>query len=176
MIRPPGPLSLMGCFLAALFENVDGTSMDNQCNTTLIWNRFCPPNVEVFVWNLLKGRTLVKEVMRRFGMDASLNPNCTFCNSFTETIDHIFLHCQWSWNIWKSCMSWWDVRYCNNNSFKEWTKWWLGLCPAVSSKKVWCILFSAIVWTIWDSRNQAIFTNKRISFESASDMIKFRVG
>ncbi|KAK3206722.1 hypothetical protein Dsin_020768 [Dipteronia sinensis] len=166
-----------GAFSVSSFRKcVKGTPVVNQCNSTLVWNGFCPLKVEVFVWNLMKGRTLVKVVMRIFGMDISLNPSCTFCNSYFETIDHVFLQCEWSWNLRKGYMSWWDVPCCINNSLKEWTEGWLGLCPSVSSKRGWCILFSAIVWTIWESWNQAVFINKGTSFKSASDMIKFRVG
>ncbi|KAK3211873.1 hypothetical protein Dsin_016579 [Dipteronia sinensis] len=135
-----------GAFSVSSFRKcVEGTPVVNHCNSMLVWNGFCPPKVEVFVWNLMKGRTLVKDVMRRFGMDVSLNPSCTFCNQYYETIDHVFLQCNWSWNLWKVCMSWWDVPCYINNSLNEWTEGWLGLCLSVSSKRWWCILFSAIV-------------------------------
>ncbi|KAK3188114.1 hypothetical protein Dsin_027675 [Dipteronia sinensis] len=72
--------------VSSFLKCVEGTPLVNQCNSTLIWNGFHLPKVEVFVWNLMKGKTLVKDVMRRFGMDVSLNLSCTFCNSYPETL------------------------------------------------------------------------------------------
>ncbi|KAI9161242.1 hypothetical protein LWI28_015677 [Acer negundo] len=134
-----------GVFSVSSFRKCLESSPTNyQCNTKLIWNGFCPPKVDVFVWNLLKGRTLVKDVL-----------------------------CSWSLKLWKVCMSWWDVQCCHNFSFKEWMEGWLGFSP---SEDGIFYLFSASVWTIWESRNQSFFNNTETTSECASDMIKFRVG
>ncbi|KAK2646450.1 hypothetical protein Ddye_021645 [Dipteronia dyeriana] len=44
-----------------------------------------------------------------------------------------------------------------------------------ASKRVWNILFFAIVWTIWESRNDMIFHGISVNLGKALDTIKFRV-
>ena len=51
-----------------------------------------------------KGRLLVKEVIGRFGMSHLGNFDCPLCGKFFESIDHLFLHCAWTWNLWTSAM------------------------------------------------------------------------
>ncbi|KAK4857111.1 hypothetical protein QYF36_024580 [Acer negundo] len=37
-------------------------------NCDFLWKGLCPPKVKVFVWQLLKGRVLVRKVLLKFGM------------------------------------------------------------------------------------------------------------
>ena len=52
---------------------------------------------------------------------------------------------------------------------------WLGLFPAAKHKSAWSILFFAMIWTIWETRNNLIFRGKEASIDKAVDDVKFRV-
>ncbi|KAK2654085.1 hypothetical protein Ddye_013941 [Dipteronia dyeriana] len=56
----------------------------------------CPPKVDVFVWQMLKGRTMVRDVLKRFGLTVTGSSLCPFCNNNYETSNHIFLLYGWS--------------------------------------------------------------------------------
>ncbi|KAK3189441.1 hypothetical protein Dsin_029002 [Dipteronia sinensis] len=58
----------------------------------LIWQGICPPKIEVFVWQLIKGRVMVKDYMKRFDKGNTWNTICPLCNVEDESVDHIFLH------------------------------------------------------------------------------------
>ncbi|KAK3230297.1 hypothetical protein Dsin_002178 [Dipteronia sinensis] len=119
-------------------------------------------------------RVLVKDVHPKFGMDMSLNEKCLFCDKDKETTDHLFLYCRWSWKIWMRCMGWWEVSSCSNNKMHEWSERWLGLWPRQKNKRVWSILFLAIIWTLWESKNSLIFKGQEFQLDNTVDMIVFR--
>ncbi|KAK3184163.1 hypothetical protein Dsin_031449 [Dipteronia sinensis] len=52
--------------------------------SSLIWHGMCPPKVEILVWQILKGRVMVKEVLSRFGVTFAGNQLCPLCNSVVE--------------------------------------------------------------------------------------------
>ena len=100
---------------------------------------------------------------------------CPLCKSDEESIDHLFLHCKRAAEIWSICMAWWGVSWCVSNCLPEWAAGWFGLCPLVRQGRAWNALFFAIIWTIWESRNNMVFRNSDLVVSHAIDIIKFRV-
>ena len=70
-----------------------------------IWTGLAPLKVEVFCWQLLKGRIAVKEQLASRGLIDWNMASCTFCNVEIESVDHLFFTCNLSWNIWMYCCS-----------------------------------------------------------------------
>ncbi|KAK2643625.1 hypothetical protein Ddye_025388 [Dipteronia dyeriana] len=99
---------------------------------------------------------------------------CFLCGLESESTDHLFLNCCWSWKLWKRCMKWWEVSSCHNSKLPEWSKGWQGLCLSANSRRVWSSLFSALVWKIWETRNKFLFENKEIYLGLAEDTVKSR--
>ncbi|KAK3204429.1 hypothetical protein Dsin_018475 [Dipteronia sinensis] len=129
---------------------------------SFIWKGLCPSKVEMFIWQLIKGRVL------------GLNSNCRFCNSEIESIDHLFLHCDWTWELWSRCMAWLGVWCCCNKSLVGWAHGWTRLCPRKKYDRAWNSLFCAITWTVWEVRNNLLFKGKQVSISLATDLVKFR--
>ncbi|KAK3224464.1 hypothetical protein Dsin_011489 [Dipteronia sinensis] len=109
-------------------------------------------------------------------MDMSSNLSCHLCFKSNETAGHLFLHCAWSWRLWKVCMGWWDVQSCHNKCLIGWLEGWLELCHYAKHRRAWCTMFLAVLWMIWEIRNQAIFNKGTPSLINAIDLVKFRVG
>ncbi|XWS29781.1 hypothetical protein CRYUN_Cryun24cG0059800 [Craigia yunnanensis] len=64
-----------------------------------VWVGLTPPKVEVFVWQVMRERIATKDQLVRRGlMDKSL-AMCAFCNTKTESVDHLFFSCHFSWKI-----------------------------------------------------------------------------
>ncbi|KAK3218927.1 hypothetical protein Dsin_012897 [Dipteronia sinensis] len=63
----------------------------------------------------------------------------------------------------------------HNSKVNEWLEGWMGLCPAFKSERVWCSLFYAIVWTIWEARNHLVFEGKVPNVEHVADLVRFRI-
>lgn len=100
---------------------------------------------------------------------------CPLCGRQPETIDHLFLQCTWSWELWKKAMGWWGVVSCCNASITGWMDSWAGLCPSKSRSRAWNLVFFVVVWTIWEMRNDIVFNGKNIDQIKSLDSIKFRV-
>ncbi|KAK3189704.1 hypothetical protein Dsin_029265 [Dipteronia sinensis] len=135
----------------------EGGNARGQSNFTGVWQGVCPPKIEVFVWHLLHGRTLVKDVLHRLGSQVDSNVRCPICQESEESIDHLFLSCKWANSLWHRCMKWWDVSVCLPRSLKEWWESWMELCYQKNSERAWRSLFFAVTWSIWEARNHKVF-------------------
>ena len=118
-----------------------------------VWLGICPPKIEIFTWQLLHGRTLVKDVLSCFGLLFDSSLECQLCQGNRETIDHLFLHCKWTWRVWQKCISWWGFSCCVPSSLIEWWRGWPNLCTLSKSTRAWKSLFFAVVWSVWEVRN-----------------------
>ena len=74
----------------------DDREVNNSCLDKFCWQVICPPKVEIFVWQLLKGGVMVKQVIQRFGLSTGSNPLCPMCNNEEESVNHLFIHCRWA--------------------------------------------------------------------------------
>ncbi|KAK3195553.1 hypothetical protein Dsin_026863 [Dipteronia sinensis] len=156
-------------------RELEKTLTETELAPKFLWKGIYPPKIEIFLWQLWKGKIFVKEVLNRYGMGNLPDLECPLCHKEIESIDHLFTQCSWSMVLWQTCMSWWDVSYCMSPSTTEWLEGWYGLCPANNQKRVWCSMFCAIVWTIWEARNQVVFEGKEKDVQQASDLVKIRI-
>ncbi|KAK3200453.1 hypothetical protein Dsin_023868 [Dipteronia sinensis] len=99
----PSGIFKVGYFRRCL-EEVNGVAHDNA---KLLWKRIIPPKVELFSWQLFRGRVMVRDVLNHFGCAQGLSLKCPLCKGGSETVDHLFLLCPWSWDLWSRCMSFW---------------------------------------------------------------------
>ncbi|KAK2655849.1 hypothetical protein Ddye_008901 [Dipteronia dyeriana] len=81
---------------------------EDDVDHSFVWQGICPPKVKVFLWNLYRGRVLVKDVLWKFGVNQQTSLNCLLCREEVETVDHPFLLCHWAWKLWTRCMNWWE--------------------------------------------------------------------
>ncbi|KAK3212019.1 hypothetical protein Dsin_016725 [Dipteronia sinensis] len=140
---------------------------------TLLWNGTCPPKVELFLWQLVRGRVLVADVLHRFGVGVSLV--CKLCNNENETLNHVFLHYAWSRKVWYHCLNRWEVSSCSNEDIKGWWENWNGLCLSPRKSRIWDLMFFATVWKIWEMRNATVFRDIKACVWQAIDKVKFRM-
>ncbi|KAK2654624.1 hypothetical protein Ddye_014480 [Dipteronia dyeriana] len=72
-------------------ENNGGANDHFDC--PFLWKGICPPKVEIFLWQLLKGKVLVRGVLNRFGMSKIACLDCPLCGRELKSINHLFLQC-----------------------------------------------------------------------------------
>ncbi|KAK2646875.1 hypothetical protein Ddye_022070 [Dipteronia dyeriana] len=100
---------------------------------------------------------------------------CSLCGEGVESVDHLFLICVWSWKLWSLCMQWWGVSSYSNRSINEWLNAWGDFHHSSKRKRAWKTLFFAIIWTIWEFRNNAVFWDIQANLGVAPDLVRFRV-
>ena len=71
----------------------------------MIWASLVPSKVEIFCWQMMRGRIIVKEQLARRGVMGWDVASCSFCKSELETIRHLFFSCTSSWKAWMNCCS-----------------------------------------------------------------------
>ncbi|GFS37089.1 hypothetical protein Acr_00g0049750 [Actinidia rufa] len=47
-----------------------------------------------------------------------------FADGFVESVNHLLLHCQFSWEIWARCMGWWNIVWVCPADLKILKVWW----------------------------------------------------
>ncbi|KAK3199277.1 hypothetical protein Dsin_022692 [Dipteronia sinensis] len=72
-----------------------------------VWKGTSPPKVEIFVWQLLRVRIMVRVMLNKIGAIRNGDLSCPLCVRDVESVDHLFLQCPWVWSLWKTCMGWW---------------------------------------------------------------------
>ncbi|XP_058203049.1 uncharacterized protein LOC131317517 [Rhododendron vialii] len=100
---------------------------------------------------------------------------CPFCASFEETPEHLFLHCQFSWNTWSLIMVWWQMFWVCPPSLADLANWWFGTRFRNMERHTWEVTFFATLWSLWLARNELIFNNTSRSASEVGDQIKTRV-
>ncbi|KAK2648318.1 hypothetical protein Ddye_015807 [Dipteronia dyeriana] len=154
-------------------EEKGGLVISASC--PMLWLGFVPPKIEIFFWQLLKGRILVREVLKNFGYPLLASTECPLLERETESMNHLFLQCTWSWKLWPEAMGWWGISSYSNNDLHGWIEGWPGLYVSKASQRTWFVLYFAVCWTIWENQNAVVFDGKEASFSMAIDSVKFRL-
>nr|DAD18966.1 TPA_asm: hypothetical protein HUJ06_020429 [Nelumbo nucifera] len=65
---------------------------------SLIWCKCVPLKIAFFIWSVYFNKILTKDnlLSRGVGIDSS---ECVLCNRADESIDHLLLHCKFSYSI-----------------------------------------------------------------------------
>lgn len=122
----------------------------------VVWFKGHTPKQAFTFWVTHLNRLPTKS--RLFSWGVSSNSLCCTCNLHSETRDHLFLHCDYSEQIWKIVL-----RRLGQSAFifAEWTiliSWLSSASPNVSStlKRV---AAQATVYSIWKERNNRLHNN-----------------
>ncbi|XP_016173903.1 uncharacterized protein LOC107616461 [Arachis ipaensis] len=133
--------------------------------TSSVWRGAIPPRIELFGWFVLIGRVNTKERLSRLGV-IRLNDNlCVLCQKEIESVEHLFLHCELTWQVWcswlRSLGEVWPIPRTIRELFERWT----GMHKRKQDQKKWLPDFFAVIWNIWVERNARIFHNQETGVE-----------
>ncbi|XP_028080046.1 uncharacterized protein LOC114281693 [Camellia sinensis] len=126
--------------------------------TRCIWINLAPPKAQFLSWLAWRGRVKCYELLQKVGV---LSPNasslCVFCKSEVETVNHVFIHCHFTWKLWANLVNWWNYKWVSPGSVEGLLLSW----PEIKMKKkmltVWKTLPVAVMWSVWRSRNDCVF-------------------
>jgi hypothetical protein len=120
-----------------------------------LWKLKVPLKIRIFMWFLNKKVILTKDNLAKRKWTGC--KKCAFCNS-EETIEHLFLRCKFAKLTWKVVQFTFNMPPPANikNMFGKWLN---GIDK--SSKARIRIGVCAIVWAIWNCRNDIIFNNAK---------------
>ncbi|XP_071712249.1 uncharacterized protein [Rutidosis leptorrhynchoides] len=137
-------------------EHILTSNPSTQCT---LRNNLVPKKVEIFVWRALRKRLPVRIELDKRGLDLN-SVRCPLCDDGMETVEHTFIFCKQTLDIWDRVFKWWNIGPFSSFSLQEIFE---GKGPTTSSSlglKIW----QAVEWTcaylIWENRNHMAFQGK----------------
>jgi hypothetical protein len=131
-----------------------------------IWKLKIPLKVRIFMWFLHKKVILTKDNLARRNWNGC--KKCVFCDS-SESINHLFFDCPFAKLIWRVIQFTFNIPPPTNvtNMLGN------GLNGVGKTTKVRIrIGFSALMWAIWNSRNDIVFNrNTNVNFLQVIRMV-----
>ncbi|OVA15750.1 Reverse transcriptase zinc-binding domain [Macleaya cordata] len=157
-----------GCFSTKSFYKTiqDDLPSSSSCaqSSSFPWQKLwslpsCAPKVKMFAWRLLTGVLAVRSAIGRFVDGIALE--CPFCYLHSESIDHLFIHCHFTQHLlFASSLS---FRIEDPNlTITDLLSNWISL---PNGEEVLCYGI-CLLWCLWKSRNDLVFSRKHPSMES----------
>ncbi|GLT70676.1 hypothetical protein SLA2020_427380 [Shorea laevis] len=127
-------------------------------NWSWIWKLQCAEKIKLFIWLLRRGRLFTNSL--RFERHFASSPLCPRCEQAQETPLHLLRDCYYSRLVWESTL------FLPSGFFNlDLNAWLFQNATSTSlleeSHQRWSMLFLALLWYIWKSRNALIFEGKR---------------
>ena len=84
----------------SFYKELEGFPSINA-SASLAWLGLAPPRVEAFMWLALSGKVSTADNLRRRGLTSmAISDICVLCGKVNETVDHLFVHCEFSYSLW----------------------------------------------------------------------------
>ncbi|XP_071712696.1 uncharacterized protein [Rutidosis leptorrhynchoides] len=126
----------------------------------VVWGNNVPSKIMLFHWLAIKQSVPVRVILfKRHILPPNHSLLCNWCMNEDETIEHLLLHCPWSFKIWAELFRWWNLRWiipCSVEAFSF--DWFYGM--GLNASKYWKLIGPATLWAIWIARNDFIFKGK----------------
>ena len=119
-----------------------------------LWKLKIPLKIKLFIWFLSKKVLLTRDNLAKRNWNGSTK--CCFCDA-EETVEHLFLSSPFARLVWRIVFSTYNIPPPTNitNMFGNWLN---GIDK--NTKARIRIGVSALVWSIWNCRNNIVFNRK----------------
>ncbi|KAL3366928.1 hypothetical protein AABB24_011580 [Solanum stoloniferum] len=120
-----------------------------------IWKSKIPHKVSCFVWLMAKEAVLTQDNVMKRGI--TLCSRCFLCGETAETVNHLFLHCKYTQQIWSIFLNRKGISWTMPRKVTEVLMSWEEEGVHAKDRSRWRIIPSAIWWAIWKERNSRCF-------------------
>lgn len=141
-----------------------------------LWKGLVPPRVEIFAWLACQGKLNTRAKLAKLHIIDPSQDLCPLCNEKSESVDHLLIHCSYSWRVWCWWLRLWNFSWSLPATVKSVFEQWVTQGWDPFFKKVWGSAFYIIIWSIWKERNARIFNNVSNTVEKISELILLRLG
>ncbi|GAB4849851.1 hypothetical protein Ancab_004649, partial [Ancistrocladus abbreviatus] len=98
---------------------------------------------------------------------------CCFCNESEEDLQHLMCSYKLTWEVWMLCFKWWGFSVVINRDPSDLLLLpWIGASKA--TKVVLVVVWAAICWSIWCTRNSVIFDKAKANSNKVFDIAQTR--
>lgn len=113
---------------------------------------FAPIKVACFGWLVIHEACLTQENLRKRGF--KLYSRCYLCENSCEFVDHLFMDCNYTWQIWTIFMEIYGVQCTILGNLRSLLGCRKSIYAGKFQKKIWLTIPLCIAWTIWTERNR----------------------
>jgi hypothetical protein len=140
-------------------SNSHQSQASNNQYDTLLWNKLwkthAPPKQLHLMWRILHNAIPTKTNLTKRGIcKESL---CPRCNKSPETMDHVFLHCDWAAQAWFISPLTISTNKIQTGSF---TNWLIYMITHTHPDTIQVI--ATITYCIWLARNNIVYNTKNV--------------
>ncbi|KAK1436444.1 hypothetical protein QVD17_02224 [Tagetes erecta] len=132
-----------------------------------------PLKIRSFVWRLYQGRVPVTSNLITRGVNIP-TVACQLCTLESEDVDHLFVHCPISSQLWKMTSTWLGFPLDAENSIQS-------VCSKVYNyngtslrRKITSLITYSTIWTLWKTRNDWIFTKRAKTIGRLMEEVKLQ--
>jgi len=127
----------------------------------LLWKVKALPTTQFFAWRVISNRVATYDNLQRRGVLLS-NNNCVRCEINVESVSHLFFGCKVAAYVWKECDLWVGLSSVHHNiAASNFIQFELQGTNK-NYNILWRCMWVAIIWCIWNQRNNIIFRNARV--------------
>ncbi|XP_058726629.1 uncharacterized protein LOC131597991 [Vicia villosa] len=140
---------------------------------SVLWKVPIPSNIQFFGWRLLLDQLPTRFQLFRRGVGDHLGVVCPMCFEDEESAVHLFFHCRIAVPIWSGVFAWLGIpAVVFPQSVMETFDVPIDLLQGIFKKKLRKVLWFAVTWIIWLSRNAIIFDDVRLDIPVIISQIK----
>jgi hypothetical protein len=126
-----------------------------------LWKLNVPPKHNHLLWRILNNALPTKTNLANRGVKC--DPFCPRCPTKMETINHVFLDCDWAKQVWLASPLTINL---HDNPIPNIADWFMNLIDTTNKD---CLeQITAIIYSLWHARNMLVFQGKQLPQEDVS--------
>ncbi|XP_069143460.1 uncharacterized protein [Solanum lycopersicum] len=138
----------------------------------LLFKNPARPKACFTLWILMNRKLPTVDRLIKWGI--TLDRGCVMCKRAEESMEHLFIQCQYAEAIWERLLRWINVQ---TNMPKSWTEFIQWCVKNGKGKSARAQMFKGIlaegVYGLWSERNKRIFEEKRCSMDEVVKRIAY---
>lgn len=112
-----------------------------------VWMKHLIRDINMFFWLLFLNKILTIDNLCKRGF---FIPNrCYLCLKEAKFVDHIFLHCDYTMEVWNQVLQRWDLCWVFPGMVRELVGQWRATTINYLLKTLWSIVFPHVAWGLW---------------------------
>ncbi|CAJ2636955.1 unnamed protein product [Trifolium pratense] len=146
--------SVKSAYRYCVVDAIDTSHLQVPGHWNLIWTIKSPPKLRNFLWRLCRNCVPTRVHLNAKGVNC---PNsCVLCDDGLKDSHHVFFFCKNSESLWRN-VGWWNMiqQHINNNAEITGTIFSVLQVLGTAERS----LFAALLWSIWQQRNNKIWKN-----------------
>ncbi|CAN0887989.1 hypothetical protein LINGRAHAP2_LOCUS15726 [Linum grandiflorum] len=116
-----------------------------------IWFSPVPSKIQCFCWQVFHRKIATIDNLQKRGFQ--MVNMCVLCRKETESVDHLFIHCEFSYKVWSLVSSTLSIHGPLASNVSCLISAWKGMNCMTSFRKATKAILHSFFWYIWKERN-----------------------